>query len=77
VLAGRVRDRVLAPLAWGMVAVIAAQFLLAILMLVRWVALFGPGPPLLTGGIFSYAATMIAIGVVIGCATNRRQPQAD
>jgi hypothetical protein len=62
--------------AWmfGLASFLGAQFLIAVLRLLRWPSLYATGPPLLAGGIAWYIATLIAVGVAIGCAARPTGP---
>jgi hypothetical protein len=57
--------------AWtfGLAGLVFGQVLVATLTLLRILPPFAPGAPLLAGGAPWYVATLIAIGIAVGCAS--------
>jgi hypothetical protein len=59
--------------AWmlGLAAFLGTQVLISTLRLLRVPSLYSTGPPLLAGGAAWYVATLMAIGVALGCVARQ------
>jgi len=76
ILLARRQQRASFGSAWtfGLAAFLGVQVLIAGLRLGRLPSLYSEGPPLLAGGAAWYVATLIAVGVALGCAARPGQP---
>jgi hypothetical protein len=65
--------------AWtfGVAGMLFGQVLMAALTLLRVLPPFAPGAPLLAGGAAWYLATLIAVGIAVGCSCRPSRPSVE